>query len=82
MEKRIDFVYDPEDWLETVNWDVRDEVHGWGDHLETGKPKRIATLIEGPSKWCVKVQVDPDDPEDTDVLWFDSEEEAKAAANI
>lgn len=77
-----DFCYDPNEWEFTCNWDERDQVHGYGEGLTRGEPMEVATLIRGPRKWVADVPVTWDehgDPDETDIRWFDSEEEALAA---
>jgi hypothetical protein len=77
-----DYCYDPSEWEFTCNWDDRDQVHGWGDALETGKPMRVATLFAGPDKWVADVPITWDtdgNPDDRETKWFDTEAEAVSA---
>jgi hypothetical protein len=74
--------YDPEDWEYTYAWEDRDEVHGHGENLKTGEAMLVFTLLRGPRKWVAKVPVSRDEdgePTETEIRWFDSEEEADAA---
>lgn len=52
--------------------------------MKVGEPLEIATLIRGPRKWVADVPVTWDadgDPDNTEIQWFDSEEDARAALN-
>lgn len=67
-----DHVYDPDDWEYSMPWEDRNElVEAW----PTNKPHRVATLIDGPTKWAVILW---DEENGEEIRWFDSEEEAKA----
>ncbi len=80
--KEPDFCYDPDEWEFTCDWDERDQVHGYGEALEGSEPMLVATLIRGPRKWVADVPITWDehgDPDETEIKWFDSEEEARAA---
>jgi hypothetical protein len=77
-----DFCYDPNEWEYTCNWDERDQVHGYGEALTRCEPMEVATLIRGPRKWVADVPITWDehgDPDETEIKWFDSEEDARAA---
>jgi hypothetical protein len=77
-----DYCYDPADWEFTCDWSEKDQVHGYGEALKVGEPLEIATLIRGPRKWVADVPVTWDadgDPDNTEIQWFDSEEDARAA---
>jgi|UniRef100_A0A6H1ZB44 hypothetical protein len=83
--KEPDFCYDPEEWEFTCDWAERDQVHGHGEALEGSEPMKVATLIRGPSKWVADVLITWDvdgEPDETEIQWFDSEEEARAAAYL
>ena len=80
--KEPDFCYDPAEWEFTSSWDERNQVIADGDALPLGGIMQIATLLRGPRKWVVHVPITWDedgDPDDTEIRWFDSEEEARAA---
>lgn len=81
-QRTPDYCYDPADWEFTCDWSEKDQVHGYGEALKVGEPLEIATLIRGPRKWVADVPVTWDadgDPDNTEVQWFDTEEEARAA---
>lgn len=78
-KKEPDFCYDPHEWEYTCNWDDRNLVHGHGENLPISGPMEIATLFRGPSKWVADIPISWDDdgsPLDTEIKWFDSEEDA------
>lgn len=79
--KAPDYIYDPNDWEMTVGWRDReyltDEMIG-----ELWKPKEFGTLINGPAIWAKEVVLAKDDhgdPDETEVRWFKSLEEAEQA---
>lgn len=76
-----DFVYDPDNWEVTYPWVDRAEmVDGMG--LWYKDIKRLETLVRGPDKWVVDVVLtwdDDGDPDETELQWFDSKEEAEKA---
>lgn len=77
-----DYCFDPAEWEFTCDWSDRDQVHGHGEGLNHGEPMRVCTLMKGPDKWVADVPVTWDehgDPDETEIKWFDSEEEARAA---
>ena len=76
-----DYAYNPEDWECTYSWDQRAELE---EELEIrlGDVRQVATLIEGPAKFlAIKVltRYADGDPDDYEVAWFDTKEEAEAA---
>lgn len=78
----LDYCFDPEDWEFTCSWSERDQVHGYGENLMPGHPMRVCTLLKGPDKWVADVPITWDEdgePDETEIKWFDSEEEARAA---
>ncbi len=83
QEKDPDFIYDPDDWEVTCGWKDRDLLvddmaFAGGLH----EPKEFATLIKGPPIWAKEVVLtrdDEDDPDETEVRWFKSLEEAERA---
>lgn len=77
-----DYCFDPEDWEFTCHWSDRDEVHGFGDGLKRDEPMRVCTLLKGPDKWVADIPVtwgEDGAPDETEIRWFDTEEEARAA---
>jgi hypothetical protein len=78
----LDYCFDPENWEFTCSWPERDQVHGYGESLKPGQPMRVCTLLKGPDKWVADVPITWDEegePDETEIRWFDSEEEARAA---
>lgn len=78
----LDYCFDPEDWEFTCSWSERDQVHGYGENLMPGHPMRVCTLLKGPDKWVADVPITWDEdgePDETEIKWFDSEGEARAA---
>lgn len=76
-----DYVYDPDEWEFTATWKerdiLRDELNLW-----PGEIRRIGTLMKGPDMFVAEVALTVDEdgcPEETEIQWFASEEEAKAA---
>lgn len=78
-----DYLYDPDDWEYTINWDSRvDITEDCKDLRHVGDVKKFNTLIEGPPKFAAKVAVTRDeagDPDEIEIQWFDTEAEARAA---
>jgi hypothetical protein len=78
----LDYCFDPENWEFTCSWPERDQVHGYGESFKPGQPMRVCTLLKGPDKWVADVPITWDEegePDETEIKWFDSEEEARAA---
>ncbi len=83
-EREPAYVYNPEDWEATYVWGDRALL---ADHEEVNwrgrdAPIHFKTLIQGPDKWAANVVLTRDeagDPDDEEIRWFDSEEEALAA---
>lgn len=77
------FVYDPDNWEATYDWRDRGQLAEDLDiAFEWEKPKRVCTLLQGPDKWIANVTLtrdDDGDPDETEIQWFDTEEEAVAA---
>jgi hypothetical protein len=77
------YVYDPEDWEITYPWDDRNDlVDALEPDMDIREPKRLETLVHGPNKWIAIIVLswdDTGDPDETEVRWFDTEEEAKKA---
>lgn len=79
-----EYVYDPENWEVTYAWDDRSDLIDdvgmrWGP---IGEPKLLKTLVHGPDKWVANIVLswdDTGDPDETELRWFDSLEEAKRA---
>ena len=79
--KKPDWIYDPDDWEFTHDWEDRDLLI---DDLcgELWEPKEFATLIKGPPVWAKEVVLTRDgngDPDETEMQWFNSLEEAQNA---
>lgn len=79
-----DYVFDPDSWETTYSWDSRQDLledigMDWGP---IGEPKKLRTLVYGPDRWVAHIVLswdDTGDPDETEVRWYDTEEEAKAA---
>lgn len=76
-----DYIYNPDDWEMTFGWRDRDcltdEMTG-----ELWAPKEFSTLINGHPVRAEEVVVTRDengDPDETEVRWFNSLEEAERA---
>lgn len=83
MSRQPDHIYDPDDWEFTCTWEDRATLEPQ-DHISVGEVKRYATLLNGPDKFAAKVVVSRDengDPNETQIVWFDSEADARAAAS-
>ncbi len=78
-----DYVYDPDDWEATYCWADRDQlIDNIEVHNRTGEIVRLSTLVRGPDKWVTNVVISFDEdgsPDETEVRWFDTEEDARAA---
>ncbi|HZT90363.1 MAG TPA: hypothetical protein VFA12_20650 [Stellaceae bacterium] len=78
---QYDYIYDPDDWEITYN--ATDRYMLFDDHqLRFGEIKQFATLIKGAPVWaaCVVIGLDDEgEPEESEIRWFNSEEEARAA---
>lgn len=79
-----DYIFDPDNWETTTTWDDRsyliEDLTG-----ELWEPKEFATLHKGPAVYAVEVvlTVDEDgDPDDTELCWFDSLDEARKATFV
>ena len=79
--KTPDYIYARDDWEVTLGWEERDllieEMVG-----ELWEPKEFATLINGPPMWAKEVVLTRDEngaPDETEIRWFDSLEEAERA---
>ena len=76
-----DYIYDPDNWEETYNWEDRNLLVD-EPMADLWKPKEFATLIKGPPMWAKEVVVTKDengDPDETEVRWFKSLEDAERA---
>lgn len=76
-----DFLYDPDDWEVTWVWEDRADA---AEHAEirVGEFKRFETLAKGPDRFAVEVVLKRDDDgncEESQLRWFDTEAEARAA---
>ena len=78
-EAKPDYCYAVGDWEWTNNWEDR---HLLTEDMRLGDIMQIGTLISGPDKWAAHVAITWDDdgcPDETEVRWFDTKEEAEAA---
>jgi len=76
-----DFIYDPDEWEFTFTWADRSDLM---ESIDLGEIKQFDTLIKGPPKWAAHVILTCDeegDPDETELRWFDTYEEARAALN-
>ena len=76
-----DYIYDRDDWEVTLCWEERDLLV---DDMVGAlwEPKEFGTLIKGPSMWAKEVVLTCDEngaPDETEIRWFDSVEEAERA---
>lgn len=81
--KNFDYAYWPDDWEFTC--DARD-LSPLDEFAVQDAPRgtivEMATLIKGPTKYAAKVPVTFDedgDPDEEEIQWFDTREEAEAA---
>jgi hypothetical protein len=81
MQREPDYIYDPDDWECTWNWEDSDilaeDTVQFGDGVH-----RFNTLIEGPPIFAARVPISFDEsgePDETEIQWFDSEDDALAA---
>ena len=70
IQDRGAWVFDPDDWEYTMPWEDRDQLAA-SCEVEHQGIKRFKTLIDGPDKFCVRV--------DGEYCWFDTKAEAEAA---
>lgn len=78
-----DYIYDPDDWEFTFNWQDRNDLTEDAIRPFLGEMKRFCTLIEGPPKFAAYVlKSDAQDEGDVELRWFNSEEEAKRAIAV
>jgi hypothetical protein len=73
-------VYDPENWTVVYDWDERNYLKDEID-LPLGRIKEIGTL----KKWLAHVVITRDEnhsPDQTEIRWLDSREEAEAALSV
>lgn len=75
-----DYVYDPDDWRGTYQWEDRSEIIDRTDATlnPVDKIKRFGTFLKGPTVWAARIAVSRD--EEIEIRWFFSEAEARAAA--
>ncbi len=77
-----DYIYDPNYWEVTYEWDHRDELVECSPP-DPGRIIEFATLIKGPPMFaaCVVLTRDEDgDADETEVQWFSTRLEAEKAA--
>lgn len=77
-----DYIYDPDDWECTYEYSDRSELV---EHLELspGDVRPLLTLVHGPHVFVSDVILSRDDdgdPDETEVQFFASEDEARAAS--
>lgn len=78
-----DFVYDPDNWECTYDWQDRSLLTEDDRRVSrVGDVQRFETLVKGPPKFAAVVATEFQDGEATDweTRWFDTEAEAMAAA--
>jgi len=81
MQPVPDFIYDPDNWEMTLPWDDRSDL-AQDTELWHTDIKRFETLVRGPDQWIVNIVLswdDEGDPDETEIRWFDTEDEAKRA---
>ena len=79
-----DYIYDPDDWEYTHAYKYRGDLIEDLD-LSEGEIKRFSTLVKGPDRFAAFVVVTRDAagyPDETEIRWFDTEAEARAAAGL
>lgn len=75
--------YDPNSWEYSYMVEDRDLVIDKHDYPGPGEVQEFGTLIDGPPIYAANVILAVDDcgdPDKTEIKWFDSKEEAHAAA--
>lgn len=81
-----DYIYDQDDWECTYEWGMRNELIEDDPRLRhIGDVRQFSTLIAGPPKFAAHVVVSVDDagePDETEIRWFDTEAEARAACGV
>jgi hypothetical protein len=78
-----DHIYNPDDW--ECTYDYEDRYLLVEDEPDPGEYRRFATLLKGPDVYAARVITKRDeagDVEETEVRWFDSEAEARAACGM
>jgi hypothetical protein len=73
QDRQPDYCYD-EEWEYTMPWGDRETLLEYAD---LSKPVPIYTLYKGPTRWAVKVLTTDDG--DEEIVWFKTEDEARAA---
>lgn len=77
-----DYIYDPDNWEVTYPYEDRhDLIENLEIRYDVESVKQLETLIHGPSKYVVAVVLswDGTDPDEIEIQWFDTLEEAKTA---
>lgn len=83
MRRWPDYIYDPDDWEYTCNWDDVTYLTEDAD-IFIGDIREFATLTEGPRIYATLVPLSFDengDADETEIQWFWTREEAQAATN-
>lgn len=78
-----DYIYEPDDWEYTCNWDDRNNLTEDAD-IFLGDVREFATLTQGPPIYATLVALTFDengDPDETEIQWFWTRAEAEAATN-
>ena len=73
--------FNADDWEVTYEWSDRADLH---DDMYCGDVLRVGVLTRLPDRWVACVPVTFDEagaPDETEMRWFDSFDEANAAAN-
>lgn len=74
-----DYIYNPQCWEVTMEYNSRDDLM---DGCDYGQIAEMHTLVLGPTMFGVRLAVSFDDdghPDETEIRWFNSREEAEAA---
>lgn len=77
--KKPDYAFDVENWEYSIPIDDANEL---GDPLGIGEMMRVGHFHLLPERWLARIPTAVDgegDVEDDELMWFDTEEEAKAA---
>jgi hypothetical protein len=70
MTRDPDYLYDPDDWEVTYEWEMREQAAEDCEVVFSG-PKLFNTLIKGPDIWCAVIN--------SRTIWFRSKDEAHRA---
>lgn len=82
LDRDPDYIYNTNSWNSTISWENRGLIT---DYLDFGDGiVGLVSLYSGPTKFVARVPVTFDengDPDETEVQWFDTREEAEAAVS-